>query len=63
MTKLSPRIHIGDRVYIGSMPVMALEVIDVSDPAVIVLRPPNGAMLKAGRRTVIRVESQERESS
>ena len=35
---------------------MALEVIDVSDPSLIVLRAPNGATLKAGRKTVIRVE-------
>ena len=50
------RIRVGDRVYIQGMPVMALEVIDCSDPSLIVLQAPNGATLKAGRKTVIRVE-------
>ena len=59
MTKLPPRIHIGDKVFIQNMHDLALEVIDVSDPALIVLRSPNGATLKAGRKTVIMVESQE----
>ena len=36
------RIKVGDRVYLTNMPVMPLEVIDVSDPALIVLRSPNG---------------------
>ena len=57
------RIKVGDRVFIQSMPVMEMEVIDVSDPALIVLRAPNGATLKAGRRTVIRVEGQETEQA
>jgi hypothetical protein len=52
-------IKVGDRVYLMNMPVMALEVIDVSDPALIVLRSPHGTTLKAGRKTVIRVERQE----
>jgi hypothetical protein len=56
------KIRVGDRVYIQGMPVMPLEVIDTSDPALIVLRAPNGATLKAGRKTVIRVETQARES-
>ena len=58
MTKLPSRIHIGDRCSSENMPDLALEVIDISDPALIVLRTPNGAMLKAGRKTVIRVETQ-----
>lgn len=62
MTKLPTRIRIGDRVYLVSMPVMPLEVIDISDPSLIVLRSPNDATLKAGRRTVIRVENTARES-
>ena len=53
MTKLPTRIRTGDHVYLENMPVMALEVIDTSDPALIVLRSPNGATLKAGRKTVI----------
>lgn len=55
MTKLPPKIRIGDRVFIQGMPVLALEVIDVSDRACITVRSPNGATLKAGRKTVIRV--------
>jgi hypothetical protein len=43
-------------VYIENMPVMSLEVIDIDDPALVVLRTPNGTTLKAGRRTVLRVE-------
>ena len=61
MTKFPPRIRIGDHVYVENMPVMALEVIDTSDPALIVMRAPNGMTLKAGRKTVIRVEGQETE--
>ena len=56
------RIKVGDRVYLENMPVMPLEVIDVSDPALIVLRSPNGVTLKAGRKTVIRVEDKAREA-
>lgn len=56
MTKLPPRIRLGDHVFLQNTPVMPLEVIDTSDPALIVLRAPNGAVLKAGRKTVIRVE-------
>lgn len=47
------RIKVGDRVYVQNMPVMALEVINVSDPAYVVLQAPNGMKLKAGRGTVI----------
>jgi hypothetical protein len=47
------RIKQGDRVYIQNMPVMSLEVIDVSDPAYVVLQAPNGMKQKAGRGTVI----------
>ena len=53
------RVKVGDKVYIQNMPVMALEVIDTSNPSLIVLRAPNGATLKAGRKTVIRVETRE----
>lgn len=59
MTKLPPKIRIGDRVYLENMPVMPLEVIDITDPALVTLKAPNGATLKVGRRTVIRVETQE----
>jgi hypothetical protein len=61
MSKLPQRIRVGDKVFIQGMPVMALEVIDVSDPALIVLRAPNGATLKADRKTVIRVDSSTRQ--
>lgn len=49
MNSLPSRIKPGDRVYLQNMPVLALQVIDTSDPALIVLRAPNGATLKAGR--------------
>jgi len=53
------RLRIGDRVYIKGMPTMPLEVIDVSNPGLVVLRAPNCATLKAGRKTVIRAEETE----
>jgi hypothetical protein len=59
VSSIPPRTKPGDRVYLQNMPVMALEVIDTSAPALITLRAPSGATLRAGRRTVIRVETQE----
>jgi hypothetical protein len=46
MQGMGRRIRLGDKVFIQGMPVMALEVIDASDPALIVLRSPNGATLR-----------------
>ena len=51
MTGLPPRIRLGDWVRLKDMTV-SLEVIDVSDPALVMLRASNGAILKAGRLAV-----------
>jgi hypothetical protein len=53
MTRLPPRVRVGDRVYVQGMPVMSLEVIDCSDPSMITLRAHTGATLRVGRNTVI----------
>jgi hypothetical protein len=59
LTKQCIRIRVGDRVYVQNMPVLPLEVVDTSDPSLIVLRAPNGATLKAGQKTIIKVETRE----
>lgn len=49
---LRSSIRPGERVYVQEMPVMAQEVIDASDPALVTLQTPSGATLKVGRQTV-----------
>jgi hypothetical protein len=53
---LPPRIRLGDRVRLKGM-AAALEVIDITDPALVTLRAPNGATLKAGRLAVVPVDN------
>jgi hypothetical protein len=39
------------------MPVQALPVVDVSDPALVVLQAENGARLKVGRMAVVQADT------
>ena len=51
MSRLKP----GDRVFVKGWPPVSLEVIDCSDRSIVTLKSEYGAILKAGRFTVIPV--------
>jgi hypothetical protein len=52
MTKLPPKIRIGQLVTVDGWTGTPMEVISVDDPALVVLKTANGATVKLGRRTV-----------
>lgn len=56
----SATIRIGDHVLIAGWPPHALEVIDTTDPALLVVIGPTGRELKVGRLTVAVILPKER---
>jgi hypothetical protein len=62
-TPPAPDLHpyqprrVGEIVEVAHLPGVRLEVVALDDPSLITLRTPNGATLRAGWRTVRRVQS------
>ena len=57
MTKLHPRIHPGDKVFVKGWPPVSLEVICIDNPSIVTLRSEYGATLKVGRICVVPAEN------
>ena len=57
MTKLPPRIHPGDKVFVKGWAPVSLEVVSIDDPSIVTLRSEYGVTMKVGRLTVIPTES------
>ena len=56
MSGLPPRLRPGDIVFVRGMPFKALEVVETSDQVLVTLGAENGATLKVGRLSVVKVE-------
>lgn len=56
-------IRVGDRILIAGWPPHALEVIDTTDPALLVVIGPTGREFKVGRSTVAAILTKEQQAA